>query len=185
MSYQVQAKAFPDYAVKQAFAELSISRNDNLLLTTMQDHVLPCIMTMLLKSSVVSCVMHNRKMISMQDVMYAKNVCVFPISNRLSSDLGYILNKTHLSSMCAEHIKYICKTMCKMTGCDTPLEVKMSKDGLQCIQNIIERCIRGFIETMQRMSSNGTCSYTMVDACLMKIMHQNLNDTLEFNNVGQ
>lgn len=166
---ELHAQVFPSYTVKQVFKEYDIEREDDMVITSMQCDLLSKCTMHLLKSAVVSCICHKRKYISERDIHYAKQVCPFPCSELRSKDLGYLLDQKHLAKMCERYIAAALELLDRhiMEG---ELTVKISADMLAVFQEVLEACIRGFVQAFGR-AGHASRSYGihLFDHCMRTI----------------
>lgn len=171
------ASVFPDFAVKQAFEEVGIQRDDDAVISALQTDLVSRAIVSILKGAIVSCVMAKRKYVNRADIEYARKSCVLPISRRESSTLGYLLDTRQFGNMCSAHVDFIWGTMARH-GIELPSEnVKISNENLVHLQQSVESVIRGFIELF---AQRGTVyGYRLFDQCLCEVFGESTaNDTV-------
>ena len=161
------ANVFPDFAVKQAFEEVGIERDDDIVISAIQTDLVSRSMIIVLKGAIVSCVMAKRKYMNQQDIVYALNSCVIPVSKRESSNLGYLLDTRQFGNMCSTHIDFIWSTMARQ-GVELPeASVKISNENLVHLQQTVEAVIRGFMELFSRRGQ--VYGYRLFEQCLCEV----------------
>ena len=164
----MHAQVFPDFSVKQAFRELQIERADDIIISSIQSDLTTRCLTSLLKAAIVNCVHSKRKYISEKDIHYAKQVCIFPRSQRKSCDLGYILDTRQFGTMCTAHIDLITDMLHKY-GIEA-VSIKISGDSLIKLQEETEQRIRGFMEFYAKEGKDAVYGYRLFDRCMSKIL---------------
>tara|TARA_B110000046_G_scaffold12895_1_gene12695 strand:- start:3417 stop:3959 length:543 start_codon:yes stop_codon:yes gene_type:complete len=174
----MQSEAFPDFAVRQAFREVDVERDDDLIIPSIQNSLVTACTTIVLKGAVGSCVCAKRKYINDRDIEYALATSLFPTSQKLSTDTGYLLNTRQLGNMCNEHLNMLSQ-LYKKQNVDAG-EIKMSQETLLVLQNAIERLVRGFFEYFAESGRDRTYTYRLFEECLNQLLGQPQNEELPF-----
>tara|TARA_B110001450_G_scaffold247268_1_gene262159 strand:- start:1382 stop:1924 length:543 start_codon:yes stop_codon:yes gene_type:complete len=175
----MQAEVFPDFAVKQAFREVNIERDDDIIIPHIQNNLLTICLTIILKGSTASCLLAKRKYINDKDIQYALSVCLFPVSFKLSTETGYLMNTRQLGNICNEHLKMLYQ-LYKKQNIETD-EIKVSQETLLSLQNAVERLLRGFFEYLAKKGKGRTITYRLFDECLNNSIGQSAAEDVPFS----
>ena len=173
----------PDFAVKQAFREVEIEREDDIIIASIQNNLLTVCLTIVLKGSMGSCLLAKRKYINERDIQYALSTCHFPVSSKSSTETGYLMNTRQLGSMCNEHLNMLFQ-MYRKQNIETE-EVRVSQETLLALQNAVERLVRGFFEYLARGGRGKTFTYRLFDECLNNAIGQEDADDIPFSLVAR
>ena len=171
----MQALVFPEFAVKQAFRELNIERDDDAVIASIQNELLPRCMMIVIKSAIVSCHNSKRKYISERDIKYALDCCTFPKSKRHATDIGYLLDMRHFGKVCNLQIEFVVDHMVKH-GIEANI-VKVSADTLITLQDAVERLLRGFFEFYAHKGKGRTYGYRLFDECMLNLIGEPAEET--------
>jgi len=167
------ANVFPGFAIKQAFDEVGIERDDDIIISAIQTDLVSRVIVAILKGAIVSCVMAKRKYMNQADINYALNSGVLPVSKRESSSLGYLLDTRQFGHMCSTHIDFIWNTMARH-GIELPNTiVKISNENLVHLQQSVEALIRGFIELFAQRGH--VYGYRLFDQCLCEVFGESFS----------
>lgn len=165
------ADVFPDYAVKQAFRELDIERDDDRVIVAIQtDLITRCIVT-LLKSAMVQCINGKRKYISAGDIEGALSVCRMPRSAVQSRDKGYLLDTRHLGTMFTQHLDMLANLLHRFDadGAAAP-SLKISAETMIIAQEAVEQLVRGFmIYYAHEGRATNIYDHRLFDRCMAKL----------------
>lgn len=175
------ASVFPGFAVKQAFEEVGIERDDDVVISAIQTDLVSRAIVIILKGAIVSCVIAKRKYMNQTDIDYALNSCTCPVSSRESATLGYLLDMRQFGHMCSAHIEFIWSTMARH-GIELPSNtVKISNENLVHLQQSVEALLRGFFE---KFAKRGTVyGYRLFDQCLCDVFGENTSDDTIYTTV--
>ena len=103
----MQSDIFPSYAVKQALKELDIEREDDAIITGIQNELLPQCAVMLIKNCILSAIHNNRKFVGAVDIQFAISTVHIPKGEILSENVGYLMNTKHFGSMAFSMLQII------------------------------------------------------------------------------
>ena len=174
---------FPDFAVKQAFRELNIERDDDAIITMIQNELLTRCITMLLKTAIMHCVHAKRKYIAAADIEVALELCSIPRSAVLSKDTGYLLDMRQFGSMCTQHIDLIVDALVRF-GVQVE-SVKISADTLILFQESVEQLIRGFLEFYADQGhASRKYDYRLFDRCMAELIGESCERTASHRSVA-
>jgi|MDTE01.3.fsa_nt_gb histone H3/H4 len=163
----------PDGSIKSLFRELSLERSDDIVIASMQAELVSACLTPLLKSMIVSCMLHKRKYINERDIEYARRVSTLPCSSRKSVEKGYLLETRKFGKVCTSHIDIIIDVMSKQNM--DPTSIKVSSEMLVHIQEIVEAHIRGCCEFFAAETGQRSYSYRLFDHHLAQLMGEPLD----------
>ena len=165
---------FPDYAVKQAFTELKIDRSDDGVIFAIQNDLVSRCLVIIMKSAIVSCVLHKRKYINAQDIKYALSTTTFPCSKRSSTELGYLMDTRQFGHLFAAHMEFVWATMTRHGIEPGQPIVRVSEEMLVHVQQAVEQLIRGFMEYFA--SRGKVYGYRHFDTCLSELIGESVAD---------
>lgn len=136
---------FPEYAVKQAFHEGHVERNDEHIISAMQSDLVTRCLFSILKPALIHCVNNKRKFINERDIDVGKSLSIFPTKPK-PDNAGALLNSPEFTNIVKDHILLCCNQITKQCP-DIVLEkeYKLSSDSLNKLQSEVESCIRGFV----------------------------------------
>ena len=179
----MQAEVFPDFAVKQAFREVGVERDDDIIIASIQNNLVTLCATTVLKGAMGSCLLAKRKYINDRDIHYALTTCLLPLSNKSSTDTGYLMNTRQLGNMCNEHLKML-SLLYQKQGIETE-DIKVSQETLLALQNAIECMVRGFFEHFAKNGKGRTYTYRLFDECFNNLLGQVQNEEVPFTAVSR
>lgn len=162
-------QVFPDYSVKQAFRELNIERNDDAVVSSIQEKLLTRCIVDIIKSAMVQCINGKRKYISAVDIQGALSVSRIPRSHVISQDKGYLLDTRHLGTMITQHLDMLGQLLDRFDG-SFESSLKFSAETLIVIQEAVEQSLRGFM-VYYAQQGRATCAYDdhLFHCCLANI----------------
>ena len=172
------SEVFPDFAVKQAFREVDVERDDDLVIQSIQNVLVPNCVTIVLKGATGSCLLARRKYINAQDIDYALATCTFPVSEKKSTDTGYLMDTRQLGVACNQQLSMLMQLYQRLDIETT--DIKVSQEMLLLIQNAIERLVRGFFEHFAEAGRTRGYTYRRFDECLNQLLGQPHDEELPF-----
>lgn len=136
---------FPEYAVKQAFHEGKVERNDEHIITVMQSDLVTRCLLSILRPAIIHCINNKRKFINEKDIDIGKSLSIFP-SKEKPGGAGFLLDSAEFISIVKEHIVLCTNQISKQcTEFTLEKEYKLSNESMNKLQNEVESCIRGFV----------------------------------------
>lgn len=139
---------FPDSSVKQVFEEQSLKRQDDMVIECFQVYLISQSVSILLKPSILSCLVSNRKYIQEKDLDIAISLCPFCLKDK-PHDAGSLFNASAFEKMVNIHIVYLSNYLSK-NGIDISDTIKISSENSIYLQRYIEKIVRGFISEMKK-----------------------------------
>lgn len=154
----MQAEVFPSYAARMALAEVELERDDDRVISAMQDDLLTRCLCQVLRGAAVRCAAHRRKYLSKQDVEYALATTAFAVSTTGSVQQGrYLLDAQVFEKFCESHLSLVATVI---VGEAT---LRVSKAVLVVVQEATERLIRGFLERVREAVVGQNVSFRAID----------------------
>lgn len=179
----MQAEVFPDFAVKQAFREVEVERDDDLIIPSIQNNLVSVCITTLMKGAMASCAHSKRKYISERDIEYALGTSLLPVSDKHSVHTGYLMNTRQFGNMCNEHL-VVMTQLYKKQNIEME-DIRMSQETLLLVQDAVERLVRGFFEYFAKSKGNRNYTYRLFDECLNELLGQPPNEEPSFVSVSR
>ena len=176
----MQAQVFPDFSVKQAFRELNLERDDDVVIASIQSDLTTRCLIMLLKGSIVSCIHSKRKYINERDISYALASTIFPKSTKRSRELGYLLDTRQFGNMCTSHLQVLIDLLSRHHTLQVT-DVKLSTDSLILLQEATEELIRGFLEYYAVEGKGKAYGYRLFDQCLSTLLGEPHEESIFLN----
>lgn len=177
-------KAFPEFAVKMVLNEYKLERGDEIIVSQIQTQLLPRCIFDILKSSCIHANLQKRKFIKEEDLMHAKRMTIFPLSNPPPEATGPILDQKNTFILCEEMMDLINKYIEKWgQESDSGFQstIKVSQSQIVILHNLLESCIRGFFYRLSRQSKSSNVNQKHFDATMCLIMgdwSMSLNDDI-------
>lgn len=176
-SSPMQSEIFPLYAIKQALKELDIERDDDAILTIIQDEILPHCACILVKHSVVSSIHNKRKFLGANDIQYAMSTILLPKGEILSENVGYLMDTKHFGKMAYSLMKIILSSFEK-SGLEIE-EKKISYDCILTLQSATECLVRGVLLYYKQRKIK-SYDYKLLYACMDELFGMGRGDITTF-----
>lgn len=161
-------RAFPEYAVKQAFHEINLERGDEHVITAMQSDLLTRCLFSILKGAMIHCIHKKRKYINEVDIAVGKSLCIFPFRDPPKNS-GALIDPNEFVDLVQEHIELCASHIKKYTELEVDKEYKISHETLTKLQSDIESSIRGFVYKLS-IQSNGNVNFRQFEILMSNIL---------------
>lgn len=166
---------FPKSAVHELLREYDLERSDEFVTHLLQTEVLSFCLVTALKPAISSCVLHQRKYISVQDLAVAEHTRgPLPLSRVESRDRGYLLSAHRFRECVDKHIEKCADTMRRF---EPDLgEIGISKDVVVRLQELVEQYLRGFFEHVVATDASRKFGYRQCTAELAALVGHSHDD---------
>lgn len=160
---------FPEYAVKQAFHEANLERNDELIISAMQASLVTRCLYSILKPAMLNCVHNKRKLINADDLDLARALTMFPMRCK-PADAGLLLDSIEFKHMVQEHLRFLTSYLTRScAGANFEGDYKLSQEMIFKLQDLTEECIRGFVHLLEAHGT-GQVSFRMFETTMADVL---------------
>lgn len=166
---------FEKSAVTRALEAVRLQPGDDIVVHMLQTELLSLCITQNLKPVIAHCAMQQRKFISERDVaVAAQTESIIPKSGVCSRDRGYLLDSDEFKLLCEKHIDALLHVMRRFDS-SVP-DIKISREIALVFQELVERCLRGFMEHARQRSHHDVFGYRLCSKLLLDMVGHGTDD---------